>query len=116
MVSMAEVVGFSSLADLNFSVSNLGPATSAVITARVSVPPGLSITFDVGQSVGWTCGSAGHGATCSHEPLTVGAGGSAILTVQLMSASACGRPIELSVTSRFAHASASTPVRCGHKH
>ena len=116
MLSMAEIVGFGRLGDLNFAVTNLGPATSAVVTVHVSVPPGMSMSFDVGQSPGWTCGAAGNGATCSHEPLTAGAGGSAILTVQLLSASACGRPIELSATSRFAHASASTPVRCGHHH
>ena len=64
---------------------------------------------------GWTCGPAGHGAVCTHEPIASGASGGDVLSVLLTSASACGQPIELTVTARFAHASASTPVRCGHR-
>jgi DNA-directed RNA polymerase specialized sigma24 family protein len=112
-VSMAEVVGFGRLADVNFTVTNIGSATSAVLTARVSVPPGVNMTLGAGLSDGWTCGPADDGATCSHQPLAAGTGATDTLTVLLTSASACGQPVELTVTGRSAQAAAATPVRCG---
>jgi hypothetical protein len=115
MVSMAGVVGFGSLAEVNFTVTNLGTATSTVLTAHLSVPPGVSMTYGTGLSDGWECSPGGHGAVCAHQPLTAGTSGTDTLTVLLTSASACGRPIELTVAGRFAHASAATPVRCGHR-
>jgi DNA-directed RNA polymerase specialized sigma24 family protein len=113
-VSMAEVVGFGRLANVNFTVTNTGSATSGTLTARVVVPPGVNLTFAPGLSGGWTCGPAGGGAVCSHQPLAAGAGASGLVTILLTSASACGQPIELTVTGRGAPASAATPVRCGH--
>jgi len=115
VVSMAEVVGFGRLADVNFTVTNTGSATSGVLTVRVSVPPGVNLTFAPGLSGGWTCGPASHGAICSHQALAAGAGASGNLTVLLTSASACGQPIGLTVTGRSAPAYAATPVRCGHR-
>jgi hypothetical protein len=111
---MTGITGFGSIAGLNFTVTNVGRVTSAFVTARISLPPGLNMTFGPGTSDGWTCSPAGHGAVCTHEPIAAGASGSDVLTVLLSSASTCGQPIELTVTARFAHASASTPVRCGH--
>jgi DNA-directed RNA polymerase specialized sigma24 family protein len=113
-VSMAEVVGFDRLAQVNFTVTNIGSATSAVLTARVLVPPGVSLTLGAGVPSGWTCGPADHGAICSHQSLAAGAGATDTLAVLLTSASACGQPIELTVTGQSAEASAATPVRCGH--
>jgi hypothetical protein len=112
---MGGVVGFGSLAGLNFTVTNVGPVTSAIVTARISLPAGMTMSFGAGTSDGWTCSPAGQGAVCTHEAITPGASGSDVLSVLLSSSSACGRPIELTVTSRFAHASASAPVRCGHR-
>jgi hypothetical protein len=112
---MGGIVGYGSIAGLNFTVANVGPVTSAIVTARIALPAGMTMSFGAGTSDGWTCSPAGQGAVCTHEAITPGASGSDVLSVLLSSASACGRPIELTVTSRFAHASASTPVRCGHR-
>ncbi|HMH91988.1 MAG TPA: hypothetical protein VK586_13010, partial [Streptosporangiaceae bacterium] len=114
-LTVAGPAPFSPIASVNFSVTDAGHVPTGNITAAISLPStmGLEGSAQVG---GWSCVMTGFTAICSHVPLPAGASTADFLTVALNSPSACGKLIELTVTTRSASTSASATIHCSGRH
>jgi DNA-directed RNA polymerase specialized sigma24 family protein/anti-sigma factor RsiW len=99
-----------------FQVSDTGTAATGELTASVSLPAGSWMFgghHGGGQS-GWGCQSDSAGASCQHD--AIGAGDAAQGTIFIGAAGpACGQPVQMTVTSGTASASATSPqdIQCG---
>jgi hypothetical protein len=89
-----------------FTVTNAGPGLAAQVTARVTLPGGVTLlaagtlgmaSLDPASPGGWTCAPAARGATCTHGPLTAGASAASYLRVAVAGDAPTGTPPGISV-------------------
>ncbi len=113
MINVDGPVGFSRLAQVQFTVADIGSrATAADVTAAVALPrgvfplPGMPIN-------GWSCSAASPGMVCVHAPLPAGANSSDVFTTLVGVMGACHMSVQLTVTSGAAQAFASAVIPCG---
>ncbi|HSZ49133.1 MAG TPA: sigma-70 family RNA polymerase sigma factor [Streptosporangiaceae bacterium] len=100
-----------------FQVNDTGSGATGALTASITVPAGSITIIDSrhgGGRSGWTCQQAGSGASCQHAAISPGNQdfGSIVVSV---SSSACGQPVDITVTSGSVSASgqSSQDIQCG---
>ena len=114
-------------AEAVFQVTNTGTAASGPVTAVITLPTGTSMSSGFGAdqqdsasldgtalaiSGGWSCQSAGGGATCTHAALSAGEQAQGMLFFTVSSSAACGQSVRLTVSSGSATAGATDAVPC----
>jgi DNA-directed RNA polymerase specialized sigma24 family protein len=104
-------VGSSHAAEVTFGVTDTGGARTRELTAQISLPTGAALAPGLGVAGGngWTCSAAGHGARCVHPAIRAGARASGGMYIVIMRATACDRPVGITVTGGRAPVSAQSP-------
>jgi hypothetical protein len=98
-----------------FQVTDTGSASTGTLTATITLPSGSSLAnFGGGghRGHGWTCQATSSGATCQHSGISAGAQTSGFILIQVSGSSACGQPVQVTVSSGSASASASQDIQC----
>jgi len=104
-------------AQVSFTVTDTGNASTGEITAAISLPsgswfPGNGHHFGGGGFGGWSCQADSGGATCQHSAISAGAQAQGMI-FRVVGGSACGQPVQLTATSGAASASAeSGDIQC----
>ena len=86
---------------VTFGIADAGPASTAELTASISLPPG-SVLLTEGHAPGidgWNCTDAAGGATCVHGPIAAAGEAGGFLAVAVTGRAACGMPVGVTVTS-----------------
>ena len=125
LAASVDVYGQGNTGVVVFSATDTGTAATAGLTATIVLPPGSSYVSDGhhwhhghhghhGQD-GWTCQATASGATCQHQGISAGAETGGTIFIQVSGSSACGQPVQLTVTSGAQSASAQSPetIQCG---
>ena len=99
-----------------FQVTDTGSASTGELTATIALPSGSSLAnFGGGhRGNGWTCQATSSGATCQHAAISPNNQAPGYILIQVSNSSACGQPIDVTVTSGSASASAqsSQGIQC----
>jgi DNA-directed RNA polymerase specialized sigma24 family protein len=113
MINVQGPVGFSRLAQVQFTVADFGPrATAADVTAAIALPRGVFPLPGMGIN-GWSCSVASPGVVCVHAPFAAGASANDIFSALVGVMSACRQSVQLTATSGGAQAFASAVIPCG---
>jgi DNA-directed RNA polymerase specialized sigma24 family protein len=105
---------------VDIQVTNPGSARTGTVTASVTLPAGVSLGGGTGGNANqssfpgsgdWSCQSTQTGATCTVSGLAAGQSAQETIFVTI-SDSACGLPVQLSVTSGKLTAAASQGISC----
>jgi DNA-directed RNA polymerase specialized sigma24 family protein len=107
--------GRGNMAQVFFQVTDTGSASTGTLTATISLPSGSSLAGSGGGHRGsqWTCQATSSGATCQHAAISAGEQVSGGILIQLNGSGACGQPVQVTVTSGSASASAeSQGIQC----
>jgi DNA-directed RNA polymerase specialized sigma24 family protein len=103
-----------------FQVTDTGSASTGELTATIALPSGSSLAnFGGGHwHSGWTCQATSSGATCQHAAISPNDQAPGFILIQVSNSSACGQPIDVTVTSGSASASAqsSQDIQCSQGH
>ncbi len=109
--------GQGNVAQVSFQVTDTGRASTGTLTATISLPSGSSLASFGGGHGGsqWSCQATSSGATCQHAAISAGEQVQGGILVQLNGSAACGQPVEVTVTSGSASASAESgqDFQCG---
>ncbi len=100
--------GHGNMAQFVFQVTDTGRASTGKLTATIDLPSGSSLaSFGGGHGHSqWNCQATSSGATCQHAAIAAGAQVSGGILIQVNGSAACGQPVEVTVTSGSASASA----------
>lgn len=101
--------GRGNIAQFFFQVTDTGSASTGELTATIALPSGSSLAnFGGGghRHNAWTCQATSSGATCQHAAISPNEQVSGFILIQVSSSSACGQPVDVTVTSGSASASA----------
>ena len=122
LAASVDVYGQGGMAAVVFSVTNTGTAATGGLTATIALPAGSSYIPDGhhwhhghhGQG-GWTCQATTSGASCQHAGIPSGGQAGGGMLIQVNGSSACGQPVQVTVTSGAESASAQSPetIQCG---
>lgn len=108
--------GQGNVAQVLFQVTDTGSASTGTLTATITLPSGSSLaTFGGHRHSQWTCQATSSGATCQHPAISAGQQVNGGITIQINNSAACGQPVEVTVTSGSASASAQSgqDIQCG---
>jgi DNA-directed RNA polymerase specialized sigma24 family protein len=100
--------GQGNVARFFFQVTDTGTASTGALTATITLPSGSSLaSFGGGHwHHQWSCQATSTGATCQHAAISAGQQVSGGILIQLNGSSACGQPVDITVSSGSASASA----------
>jgi hypothetical protein len=105
-----------------FQVAAAGSAATGQLTATITLPAGATMMSGGGggdavpipsdRNFGWACQPTSTGATCTHAGLAAGGQSWGAIFFTVSGGSVCGQPVELTVGSGSASASAQSTVGC----
>jgi hypothetical protein len=110
-INVAGPVGSSHAAEVTFGVTATGGDKTRRLSAEITLPTGAALAPGLGVAGGggWTCNAAGHGARCVHQPIRAGSRASGGMYIVIMRATACDRPVDITVTGGRSVVGAQSP-------
>jgi RNA polymerase sigma factor (sigma-70 family) len=86
------------------------------LTAQITLPSGATFPSAAAGSQlgGWTCSQDSTGASCQHAAIPAGGQAQGGIQIQVTGSQACGKTVQLTVSSGASTAGAQAAIRCQH--